>query len=563
MKRHYLYLITLSLFMACHKDTDTVISVIEIPDPPETLITTRMASITDTLSLDAGNTLQFFAGKDYAFAQGPICITEGTLIRRDRELIQLNTTDDVFYKVIALIENNVNYIDWSIPTLKTLSGQSSMNAAFDLEGAGALILPANTLEYADGNLYSGSFTVSWALFDPETTESRFIPSYTALKNDGQLAQILPKFCLYLTIKADDGSILKPNPDASIELNTSSEATWFFDSKVAAWRENGSADKIEVSANGYYLVGNSVSQTRVSGNLQINGSPAPHYPLTILYAGQQRKIYTTNSGSWAILLPAETSCVASVKLPCGDEQQVSFDVPNEPSFEMPVSVQSTEVINSFVKGVVRGCGAEVIVDPLLIIKGSYKQFYFPSESEIGLFYPTCTMSSMELQAIDQENQESGPGITWDSRDTIDIHSAFACSAAKDEYLFLEVAGDRKMYWDMSSAYTIHDRVLIETNDNAPDVNFQVFISGAMVGNYEDSKLNILFEDMQLGTRGFSLNCPTATSGCGFTKFTITHFPTVSGQWIRGHFEGRFWIKTFQPLTAGYRDVSGDFQVYREF
>jgi hypothetical protein len=375
--------------------------------------------------------------------------------------------------------------------------------------------------------------------------------------------LLPQFCLYLSLKADDGSDLKFNTGAFFESDATAAASWFFDPDAAAWIEKGTDPKIDITGNGYYMMAHAVGQVRVTGTLHINGFYASHYPIRISYPGQQRHLYTTNTGSWSMLLPAGTSCVASVVLPCGDEQHVSFDVSDGPTSVLPISLQDPDVINAFIKGIVRGCGAEVIQDPLLIIRVSTAQYYFPSETGIALYYPACAGSSMDIQAINQNNLESGPFITWQIEDTVDLHSVFACDAAKNEYLYLNVAGDQKMYWDMSSAFTTQDRVLIETGENEPGVEFQIFISGDTVGEYEDTKLNILFEDMQLGSRGFSLNCPTATSGCGFTKFTITHFSEESGQWIRGHFRGKFWIKTFHPLTAGYRDVSGEFQVYREF
>ncbi len=540
-----------------------MISVTDTKDPPETLITTQLASVTDTISPDAGNTLQFFAGKDNAFALSPYAITEGHLIRRDRELVQLNTSDHVFYKVISLIENTVNYTDWAVPTLNIFSGQGAVDANYDLSGDGKLFIPANSLITSDGNPYVGSYTLHWALFNPSNEESRFIPSYSAISKENQIVQVLPQFCLYVTVKADDGSTLKFSSGAYIASNISNEASWFFDDEAAAWLPQGTESRIDLVDNGYYMVGQSVNQTRVTGTLQINGLPAPHYAIRINYEGFQRNLFTTNNGTWSIVLPSGESCVASVSLPCGSDQQIPFDVSDGPSSTLPIAIQESGVINAFIKGTVRGCEAEVIADPMLIVRGAAAQFYYPSNDGISLYYPSCVGSVLEVQAIHQDSQESGPVISWKSADTVDIRSAFACNAARNEYLFLNVAGDQKMYWDMNSAYTTQDRVLIETGGNEPDVEFKIYISGDMEGDYEDTDLNILFEDMQLGTRGFSLNCPSATSGCGFTDFSITHFPNQSGQWIRGYFQGKFWIKTFYPLTAGYRDVSGEFQVYREF
>lgn len=121
----------------------------------------------------------------------------------------------------------------------------------------------------------------------------------------------------------------------------------------------------------------------------------------------------------------------------------------------------------------------------------------------------------------------------------------------------------MYWDLKSAFTGQSRIAIEEGADEDDLELGIFITGMMEGSYENTMLNILFEDQHLGTKGYSLYCPTSTTGCGFTQFTITHFPAQQGAWIKGYFEGSFWIKTFTPLTAGYRPVKGEFQVYREF
>lgn len=563
MKRQLFFLAALLPFISCHKDTDTVISVTETPDPPEVYITTRLATVIDTFSPDMENAFQDFAGIDKSFDDIPFLMTRGHLVRRDRELIRLHAYDNDFFKVISLVENDVNYTDWSIPALHSNSGQGAMNSNFDFSTTGTLFIPANTLTDADGNLYQGTYSVSWSVFNPESADTKFIPSYTAVISEGQLAQLLPEFCFYISVKANNGSPLKFNSGAYFKPNTTNEASWFFDTDLAAWISQGTESQIDISGNGYYMVGGDVPQARVTGTLLINGLPTPHYAVTIEYMNQVRQFYTTNTGSWAILLPSGTSCVATVKLPCGTEKQVSFEVSNDATSIIPLSIDAPDVTNAFIKGTVRGCEAEMVEDPLLVIGGSAEQFFYPSSAGIDLYYPSCIGSKVLIQAIDSENQDSGPVISWETGDTIDIRSAFTCNAARNEYLFLTVAGDQKMYWDMSSALTSQDRVLIETGINEMDVEFQIYISGDEAGDYEDTKLNILFEDMQLGSRGFSLNCPTATSGCGFTKFTITHFPEASGQWIRGYFQGKFWIKTFQPLTAGYRDVTGEFQVYREF
>ena len=159
--------------------------------------------------------------------------------------------------------------------------------------------------------------------------------------------------------------------------------------------------------------------------------------------------------------------------------------------------------------------------------------------------------------------AGPSIQWVAADTVDIYSVFACEESKMEYLSLMVNGDRKMYWDLASSISPESRLLIEEGGEEHKLDLQIAISGMKDRAYADEELNIRFEDRSLGQSGYSLYCPTSSTGCGFTTFIITHYPETAGEWIRGYFEGTFWIKTFQPLTAGYKSVRGEFQVYKEF
>lgn len=560
MKRHYHFLAILIILVSCHKDEDTLVTIIDTPDAPEVLIDTRLATIVDTISPDAGNSLQFFDGKDNAFAQTSFAITDGKMVSRDRELIRLQTSKHEFSKVIALIENDVNYAEWAIPTLNTTNGHSSGNVQVDLDEAGILNIGPNTLTRLDGSEYAGSYTVDWSVFEPGTATSKFLPSYTALQSNGAVKQLLPEISLFIGIQANDGTELLLKPGTFIEQSSFRASSWSFDADKAAWINNGEARKIEVSKSGYYMLGETAHEVRVGGTLLINNQLTPHYPITVSYEGQKRQIFTTNGGKWALLLPAEASCVASVLLPCGTEQNIQFDV-RDSSDPISLVIYNAGITNALLQGNVKGCSGETIADPMLIVEGTAPQFFFPSDSDFSIYYPTCDGDQVGVQGVSQQSMETGPAVSWDSKDTIQLQTVFACDAANEEYLFLTVDGDRKMYWDMHSAFTMQDRVLIENGN--PEAEFQLFISGEMEGEYEDTMLNILFNDPQLGSRGFSLYCPTATSGCGFTKFTITHFPEASGQWIRGYFQGRFWIKTYHPLTAGYRDVSGEFQVYREF
>ncbi len=179
---------------------------------------------------------------------------------------------------------------------------------------------------------------------------------------------------------------------------------------------------------------------------------------------------------------------------------------------------------------------------------YKFILFNTAAEINFTIPVCKNSSFTISSLNPADGQFGPAVQWEAAETVDVHTSMACDQAKNEYLSLVVAGDKKMYWNLTSEMQ-GGRLIIGDDSAEPDLDLKVYVEGLAEGIYADDMLNISFEDMNLGTRGYSLYCPTATSGCGFTDFTITHFAETEGEWIRGYFEGTFWIKTFNPLTAG--------------
>ena len=61
----------------------------------------------------------------------------------------------------------------------------------------------------------------------------------------------------------------------------------------------------------------------------------------------------------------------------------------------------------------------------------------------------------------------------------------------------------------------------------------------------------------------MNCSENATGCGFRKFIIDYFGNEKDDWIKGSFEAVFWLKTYNPLAAGYKNVKADFLVKRNF
>ncbi|MGB4849769.1 MAG: hypothetical protein WBP41_17720 [Saprospiraceae bacterium] len=566
MKPILLYLLGLILLLSCHKDSDTEILVVDKPDPPAVIISTKLVTLSDTTSAYTAHSHQYFAAETASFDALPYAYTKGSLINRDFEPIRLITTDNLeFLNIQSLIENDVNYVHWNLPVIKTYSGQTIDPSEFIVNAFSKIVIPAHALTFLNGDAYDGAFKIFAADLDPHSDQVSSIPSFTGLNTDHEQISLLFDHCFFVEAKSSDGEKLKFKEGAFISTSSSlPSGTWYFQKAKGIWIQTDALqqNKIILSESGYY--GEAIEKTliRVKGTLDINGIPAINQPITITYAGLQRTVYTTNSGRWAIQVPASTECKAQIDLTCNQSFQKIFITTTESQMEMPIHIENTSFSTSVIKGIARDCDANPLKDHIIILRGIQNTFIYNSDPDINISLPVCSGSLIGISDANTQNAQSGPTISWTPKDTIDIHSVFACVQARNEYLTLTVSGEHKIYWDLKSSINAQHRLIIENTNLEPELQFQIAVTGNAPGQYTDNMLNILFEDMHLGTKGYSLNCPTSSS-CGFTDFTLTHYAPQSGEWIRGYFTGRFWIKTFNPLTAGYRSVEGEFQVYREF
>src|SRR5690606_31708060 len=75
----------------------------------------------------------------------------------------------------------------------------------------------------------------------------------------------------------------------------------------------------------------------------------------------------------------------------------------------------------------------------------------------------------------------------------------------------------------------------------------FVHQATESVLANESANIVWQDPNFSSAGIEIDCPTSQS-CGFEKIELTSYPETG--WIRGRFTGRFWTRTYQPLTAKY-------------
>lgn len=563
--KSYTIFVSLLFLLACHQDSDEIITVIDHPDPPTVLISTGLVTVLDNGAMGGTQEEIIFNGESGQLNDFNFKAFRGTQIDRDYSLIQLNTAPNLtFYKVTTLVENDINYAHLTLPDLNTYAGTTAMGADILLADQSRLIIPANSISNIDGTPYEGSYKLIYSIIPADDQLADAIPSHTGVSAKNEIVSMQFETCYYINLQSPGGGPLAFTSEAGIHTQQMAQSSWLFDAATGIWitktNQSTSDAIISISHSGYYAQADAKQMIRVNGILNINESPAPHYPMSITYEGQHRKIYTTNTGKWAVQLPALTTCTLSIEYPCGDSEQIQFTTGSSDEMTNNITVTNPEMKNTQLLGTVRDCQLNPVEEQYTILEGYPSEILFNNSAAIHHTIPVCQGSLLQISSLNPLSGQSGPSVQWTAMDTIDLRSSFACNQAREEYLYLTVSGDQKVYWDLKSERE-SDRLII--GDDDPQLDFNVYVEGLTEGQYEDTMLNISFEDMYLGTRGYSLYCPTASSGCGFTNFTITHFAEAEGQWIRGYFEGTFWVKTFNPLTAGYRPVSGEFQVYREF
>jgi hypothetical protein len=552
---------------ACHQDSDTVISEVEYPDPPMVLVSTKLVSLADTTHAGFENGIQTFSNHAVRFDEFPFQQIQETGIDRDFELVSFTTTEGYpLYKVQNLVENDVNYLHWTQPTVKKFSGNAHSTASFPISPSATLIIPANAIKDMSGQPYSGAYEIFASALDPGDESALAIPSHSGIKKDGEQISLLHSVCYYICVMTPGKAQLTFDHGAVISNDLHSGELWHFDIERSTWVSHHTGEnetEIPVTKSGYYAVAESSRSVRVEGTLSINGQIAPHYAVDIQYDGQVRRVFTTNHGKWALQVPSEMEIKAIVHLPCDQKAEVFLQTTNEQTQSFPIQVQAGELTNAHITGTARDCFGDLLENHVILVSAGSQQFLFQDQASLSLNLVACTGQMIGVRTLDLETREYGPEVFWPVAPEIDVSTSFGCALANEEYLMLKIDGNRKMYWDLNSSVTAQDRLLIESGSEEPELDFSLYISGMAAGNYEDTHLNIEMEDQGFGGKGYSLYCPTSADGCGFTSFRITHFPDQSGEWIRGRFTGVFWMKTFHPLTAGYRQMEGEFQVYRNF
>ncbi len=577
MKYIYYFLLLSVLLGACQKNFEDI-DITDYPDPPKVLVNTSLVGIvTDEngteitdFEVHFNNTISHWSGSQHFKL-------DGQLIHQHGEPLTIITTDG--HKAsfsVKTIKDDVNYVHFAIIKEKQITTNDlSQNITLSSQDEFRIELEKNSFRQS-GKVYGGKVITESYLIDPEhVIQRQTLPgSNQGLNLQKELTAVDIIHAFYLDIKSESGSPLTSSltiqPDEIASL-ANEKSVWWFDGESGFWVMlessfiEGKGWQADYTKPGFYCISAQKSGVLVSGRVNLGTLPVPGCSVDIQTEdGQKITIQTSNAGIWSALVPKNQELTVHIYNECA-----SFSSKSIGSFDSDAFIGNTDIsgfssLFSVLKTTVKDCEGKPKQNHFLYFEGNgLNNKLFNPQSQIEIVIPVCQNDYLDISFSDISGAESCDKISWAVKPVIDVNSMFACDRAKGQYFNLIIESENKMYWEaVSSVATGRLKIQLADPGNT-GFDFSLWIPAFSVTELQDDMINILLNDARFGSGGFSLYCPTSTLGCGFEKLVITHYPVSGDEWIRGYFEGTFWIGRLSPPEANNRKMRGEFQIRKAF
>ncbi len=517
----------------------------------------------------AGGVYGSFGSEDYNNEVFSIFRFEGQQIDKYNELITLTKNNQVYYYTVPTVENEINYSKKAIfttidNTILTQGNNTTINNTLDIN------TQANSFQSHE-TAYSGEVTILHHTIDVSNKwHLATMPgNNTGVNTDGSPAYI--NFDEVIHLQFTDGTDLLDVVEGSVQGRWSNKSddqkVWHYDTNVHKWialNTTTNTSTFDIISSGYYAIASSQYYVYATGSVSTDGTAIANIEVQL---EADNKIITTtrtaSNGQWVAVVPSISQLTATTESTCDEVASILFE-----TVEQDVVAGSIEMsqINSQVytiEGAIKSCDDQGIVGSFIEIKTSTEELiYYLDKSIFRLRINACS-DDITVRSINIDGTESGAQIEWElNNNSQDLHTLYACNAAQSEYMTLRIDGGSKQYYNGVSSLENGRTIIDFSSTGAIDNTLKLWFTGTDRGVFDDNQINILIDDQLYDSRGFALDCTSSQQGCGFTQFDVSQYEETNG-WIRGYFKGRFWIKSYSPLNAGYKDVEGEYQIRRDF
>lgn len=566
------WLFLLTLVFSCH-DNEEVTQVEDVTDPPKIVISTsHFCTIKDENGSDLDMISAAFGGKTWQASVDGNLLVEGKQISKYYEPLEVNNQDGFSSKVfLSGTENDVNYQTLGVFTqYQYYTFTTDQTKSYALDDNINLEFNANSYMLGPAN-YTGSVLSQVVI--PDMFNSNHINALPHVrigkKTTGSIGYLNVAVSFYVAIQGNNhqnlSSTMKIVGNHTLEDNGPSKL-WFFDQNKAVWVEHpmkvkGDNVEFKYENSGFYCIGEWQPGAYFTGQVHVGDLPLAHLQLKFVNIENQFDIYTSNKGNWTTYLPLNTEVNAQIHTSCGIVKELQINTINGTRFiDSDIADSTSDFV--FIDGIVKDCDGKDATNFVLQETQSGNTFFVKGHT-FQIYLPSCGQEKFSITVSNQLGDEKGPKLDWKNDNVINTGTWLACDMANEPYFNLIIDGKNKIYWNTKSSLHQDGRMILQALDEQMSPVLSMILPTDGVGMKHDEMCNILLQEPSFLGKQIEVFCPTSTLGCGFEEIFITHFGDGADGYIRGYFKGRFWAKTFEPLSANYSEINGEFHIKKEF
>ncbi len=493
------------------------------------------------------------------------------------QAIKLSNEKNVIASYPVLNQSTyVHYKDNRSTTSETRNTEGSWSINFENK---QLIKPEEAAFQLSGSDYAGDMNFSYSSLDLDEIKSwySFPAQLAAFNSEGRVGclEYAEFFSIDLSSVDDlDLELAEDNPltlrfeNDPIFSNAAREnQLWYFDLECNAWmpfsEEKYNEKEINISSGGLFAWGTFFESSEIIAEVELDGHAYVDAQIVLRDEGNNilQTSRTSSNGVFRIYAPTNRTVTLEIESSCGQVYSERIDLDSEIMELGKIQLSERRVI---VKGDLLNCQNQQEKEASLFWEHEdHSGFIHLPSGNFSVALPICSNAEISTTAINLVSGEEGGSIFWDQSfhgDTILLNPLYYCSLSKDQYISITMDGETETFWTGQTSFD-GERVTL-SNDQTED-NFELYLSEFFQGRIPSDKVNLVFSLPELGNGGYEMNCPESDLGCGMEDFIITHYPGENGEWIRGYFEGEFWVKRLDRNSATYRRGEGSFQLFRNY
>ncbi len=540
------------------------------------------AEIVGILHDEDGNEITGYAGtflnEVYSATNSPFYHFSAVDANKNGSLLEVEYKQKKYQFLVKPIGDDINYFSHSIiANPEQIEKTANLDIDANLSNNITLKIAGNSY-LMDGNQYEGDVIIN--TFVPDLSKPFHLESipggHMAIDSDSNNVWLDYHSVVYLGVEAGDNSplaIIKGKANLAIDNPDCDDCSaWYYDSKkhiweAQKWEDNSKGKEFGITKSGFYALAKPYVFNLVEGNVEVDERPLINQAIDILF--QDRlvdRVYTTNKGQWFTHLPINQAFKYKVDIDCNEAFAKNFSIEEKDVKINSMELTKTSVPVIDISGVVRNCSNEKINQNFLkVLQGDEVKTYFFDSPEISLKIPYCSEKILRIQSADNYWEDIGPQLDYIvSSGTVNIKSLYSCNQIlQDGYFSINIDGKEKLFNITESKLQGGRTELLVYDSENIDFEFSLKFSGQEVRKYQDNELNMYFKNLNIDWTIYNFNCSSSTTGCGFENFEISSYGNKKGDWLKGSFEGEFWIKTYNPLKVEYKTIKGDFLVKRNF